>query len=125
MSATAGGVDALRFASFDEFWPYYVREHSKPANRALHFAGTTAAMALVAGAVVTRSPLLLLAAPIVGYGASWIGHFGIERRPPAAFKHPWWSFVGDMKMWTLIATRRMAREVERATLDRVSARTSA
>jgi hypothetical protein len=113
--STTAETAPLRFASFDEFWPYYVREHSKAANRALHFAGTTAAMALVAGAVATRSPLLLVAAPIVGYGASWIGHFAIERRPPAAFKHPWWSFLGDMKMWSLIATRRMAREVERAT----------
>ena len=28
---------ARRFATFKQFWPYYVAQHAHPANRALHF----------------------------------------------------------------------------------------
>jgi len=42
-----------RIATFREFWPYYVREHSKPINRALHFIGSTLVLAIAAAAIVT------------------------------------------------------------------------
>src|SRR6185503_15714723 len=87
------------FRSFEEFWPYYLREHSKPATRALHFAGTTLSMVAIAAGVALRRPALLIAAPVVGYGLSWIGHFFVEKNRPATFKYPLWSFQGDMKKW--------------------------
>ena len=40
-----------RLASFEEFWPYYVAQHTHPANRALHFLGTSLAVATVAAAL--------------------------------------------------------------------------
>ncbi len=86
-----------RIQSFEEFWPFYVREHSLPACRALHFIGSTLALAVIAGAILWN-PWLLVAAPIVGYGVAWIGHFAIEKNKPASFKYPLWSFIGDWKM---------------------------
>ena len=103
------------FRSFEEFWPYYLREHSKVGTRALHFAGTTAAMVAAAAGVVLRRPALLIAAPVVGYGMSWIGHFFIEKNRPATFKYPLWSFQGDMKMWGMIAKGTLDAEIERIT----------
>jgi hypothetical protein len=29
------------FRSFEEFWPFYVGQHTMRGTRALHFAGTT------------------------------------------------------------------------------------
>jgi hypothetical protein len=103
-----------RFQSFEDFWPYYVREHSQKTTRTLHFVGTTLAGGFVAAAILTRRPSLLLAAPVVGYGLSWIGHFFVEKNKPATFQHPLWSFRGDMRMWRLIAAGMMDEEVERA-----------
>ena len=34
-----------RLASFEAFWPYYVAQHRDPVNRALHFLGTSLALA--------------------------------------------------------------------------------
>ena len=74
--------------SFEDFWPFYVREHQSETNRTLHFVGTTLAMGSVAAALLTRRPAFLLAAPVLGYGFAWVGHFLVEGNKPATFKHP-------------------------------------
>jgi hypothetical protein len=102
-----------RFQSFAEFWPFYVREHSLPACRALHFVGSTLVLVVIAAAAVYNW-WLLLAAPVVGYGFAWIGHFTIEKNKPASFKYPLWSFIADWKMWAMILVGRMGAEVEKA-----------
>jgi len=103
------------FRSFEDFWPFYVREHGNPINRSLHFVGTTLAMGSVAAGLLTKRRALLLAAPILGYGFAWVGHFVVEKNRPATFQHPLWSLRGDFRMWWKIATRTMDAEVEQAT----------
>lgn len=112
--AEAEAAPARRFASFREFWPFYVGEHAKVGTRALHFVGSTLVLAVVAVAVVTGRPWLLLAAPVVGYGFAWIGHFGIEKNRPATFKYPAYSFFADWVMYGKILSGTMRAEVERA-----------
>jgi hypothetical protein len=73
------------------------------------------AMVAVAAGVLMRRPALLVAAPVVGYGMSWIGHFFVEKNRPATFKYPLWSFQGDMKMWGMIANGTLDAEIERLT----------
>ena len=104
---------ADRYRTFEEFWPYYVKEHQKKATRLLHFAGTTAAMGCLAGAAVFKSRWLLLAAPVVGYGPAWVGHLFVEKNRPASFSHPLWSLRADLVMWTKMLRGGMDAEVER------------
>jgi hypothetical protein len=96
---TSASSGPQTFANFDEFWPYYVGEHLNPVTRWLHFAGTTAAMATLGVAAVTRRPSLVLAAAVMGYGPAWASHFFVEHNRPATFKHPVWSLRGDLVMW--------------------------
>lgn len=56
----------------------------------------------------------VVAAPVVGYGAAWIGHFFVEKNKPASFKYPLWSFRADWVMWSKIIRRQMGAELERA-----------
>jgi hypothetical protein len=100
--------------SFEEFWPHYVADHSLPATRALHLAGTTVALACAAALVAKGKWKLLPLALIPGYGAAWVGHFFVERNKPASFKYPLWSFIADYKMVALMLTGKMDAEVERA-----------
>lgn len=95
-----------QFANFEEFWPHYLGEHSKPATRILHFIGTSAALACIAGGVFTKHRWLCALAPVVGYGPAWIGHFFIENNRPATFTHPVWSLRADFRMWWQMASAR-------------------
>ena len=102
-----------RLASFEEFWPFYVSQHSRPSTRALHFAGTTLVLgSLLAGALV--APWCALLAPVLGYGPAWVGHFFFEKNRPATFTYPLWSLRGDFRMYWLTLRGRMGPEVDRA-----------
>jgi hypothetical protein len=101
------------FRTFEEFWPFYVKEHQKKATRILHFIGTTSAMACVAGGLLTKRRWLLAVAPVAGYGPAWVSHFFIEGNKPASFKHPLWSLRADLVMWTKMVRFQMDDEVER------------
>jgi hypothetical protein len=107
-------VPAQRIATFRQFWPFYVREHSLPVTRALHFVGSTLVLAVVATAIVTGRPWLLVAVPLVGYGFAWVGHFGFEKNRPATFKYPLYSLAADWVMYGKMLSGTMRAEVERA-----------
>jgi len=81
-------MSAKRLPNYRAFWPYYVREHSRPTTRTLHFIGTSTAFALVTLAAVLNEPLLLLPAVVSGYLFAWIAHFFIEHNRPATFTYP-------------------------------------
>jgi len=103
-----------RIQSFQEFWPYYLREHSKSGCRLLHFIGSFAGLSCLIAATLTGSFLLIPLGFIIGYGFAWMGHFFIEHNKPATFKYPVWSLIADWKMWGLMLTRRINEEVQRS-----------
>lgn len=101
-----------RYESFSEFFPFYLSEHSHPLNRWLHFTGTTLGAAILVAASTIWTPWTALLAPVVGYGFAWFGHFMVERNEPASFSHPWWSFLGDLRMYGLMLTGRAEKALE-------------
>ncbi|HEY1075832.1 MAG TPA: DUF962 domain-containing protein [Fontimonas sp.] len=96
------------FSSFAEFYPFYLSQHSDRNCRRLHFVGTAGVIAALTVAAAALKPLLVLLAPLVGYGCAWIGHFGFERNKPAAFGHPLWSLRADFVMFWQILSGRIA-----------------
>ena len=96
--------------SFADFWPYYVRAHSKRRTRLLHAVGSVLVLLILALAVIWSRWVLLLA-PIIGYGFAWYAHFFIEGNKPATFGHPFYSLAADYKMLFLILSGKMDAEV--------------
>jgi len=86
-------------ASFREFYPFYLAEHSNRTSRRLHFVGTSLVLGFLVAAIVTLNPWWLLGMPLAGYGFAWIGHFFFEHNRPATFKHPFFSLMGDWVMY--------------------------
>ena len=98
-SDTTSGTDPKSFASFAEFYPFYLTEHSNRTCRRLHFVGSTLALLCLALLVATGRPHYLLLALLCGYGFAWVGHFVFEKNKPASFKRPLYSFMGDWAMY--------------------------
>ena len=109
------------YGSFAEFWPHYLREHSQPRTRALHYAGTSLVVFLALAAVVLGELRLLVAMPIAGYGFAWLSHVAVERNRPATFTYPAWSLAADFKRWVLWLTGRLEPELRAAGVQPESA----
>jgi hypothetical protein len=103
-----------RYRSFAEFWPFYLREHAKPATRLFHVAGTSLVLLIAAAALLTQTWWLLIAMPVAGYAFAWGSHLAVERNRPATFTYPLWSLRADFRMWRLWLTRGLDRELRAA-----------
>ncbi len=104
--------------TYSDFWLRYLRAHSQPKTRALHYIGSV----LVIGTLIAAALMLdwrwLIAAPLIGYTFAWTAHFAIERNKPETFGHPLWSLFSDYRMLLLALRRRLAPHLERAGIAR-------
>ena len=90
--------NAGRYRSFAAFYPFYLTEHGNRVSRRLHVVGASLVIAALAcGVLVDRR--FFIAAPLVGYGFAWIGHFVFEKNRPATFQYPLYSLAGDWAMF--------------------------
>ncbi|SNR60156.1 DUF962 domain-containing protein [Lutibacter flavus] len=88
-----------RIKSYNEFYKFYLKQHSNKTCRLLHVIGTTFVFALAITALYHNNPKLWILVPIAGYGFAWVGHFFFEKNKPATFKYPLWSLKSDFKMY--------------------------
>jgi hypothetical protein len=103
-----------KIKTYEAFWPHYLREHSLPACRGIHYVGTTVALACLAGAIALEDPRIGGAAVVSGYFFAWIGHFVIEKNRPATFTYPGWSLFSDFKMYFLFLSGRLGPHLDQA-----------
>ena len=68
-----------RYQTYQDFFPFYLREHSKKSTRVLHYFGTLGYQVLFWSLIVTQNFLFLPLILLAGYGPAWIGHFFYEK----------------------------------------------
>lgn len=107
------GTDKV-YTTFWDFYPYYLTEHARPVNRALHFIGTTLVITCFVLAIAMHNAWWLLAMPLAGYGFAWVGHFILEKNRPATFTYPFYSLASDFVMYYHIITGQINRKVKEA-----------
>jgi hypothetical protein len=95
------------FRSYDEFFSFYLQQHSEPGNRWMHAIGTSLGLIVAIIAFATRHPWYALLWIPLGYGFAWTGHILLEKNTPATFGHPFWSFISDFRMLWLMVTGRL------------------
>ena len=100
-------MDTPRFASFRDFYPFYLSEHSHRTSRRLHVVGLTVANSIAAWMVASGRWRWLPAAFAVGYAFAWVGHYFFEHNRPATFRYPLYSFIADYVMAFQVLTGRI------------------
>lgn len=106
-----------RYRTLEEFWPYYVNEHSEAGTRWLHFVGNTNLFVWLIAALVRLSFRLLVVAVVSSYAIAWVGHFFVERNIPATFRYPIMSALCDMRMYYKMWRGEMAAEIAKYVHD--------
>ena len=91
-----------RYKTFKEFYPYYLSEHDNIYTKLLHFVGTTFAIFFYVQFFRTFDFMFLIYSLLAGYGFAWVAHFFVEHNKPATFTYPFYSFIGDHKMYNEI-----------------------
>ena len=102
--------------NYNEFWFRYLRAHSRPSTRALHYVGSVLALGTLVIAIATLNWRGLIAAPLIGYTFAWTAHFALEGNRPETFGHPFWSLFSDYRMLLLALSLRLAPHLHRAGL---------
>jgi hypothetical protein len=100
-------MSTTTYASFAQFYPFYLSQHAHPVCRQLHFVGTTLGLAALLHAFSTLDFWWILVGVAAGYAFAWVGHFFFEKNRPATFSHPLYSFMGDWVMWKDMLTGRI------------------
>ena len=67
--------------SYTEFWSFYLREHSRPETRSLHYFGTAAAVLAILAALATGRLWIALFALVAGYRTRLGGTFFRGKEP--------------------------------------------
>lgn len=97
--------------TFEEFWPYYLREHARPTTRQWHFLGTSVALTCIVIVLLFGYWQVLLLGIISGYGPAWYSHFHIEKNRPATFTYPVWSLRADLKLFVYMLSGALDEEL--------------
>lgn len=87
------------YASFREFYPFYLSEHSDRRCRRMHFVGSTLVLLTLGWLLLSGRWAWFWLLPLFGYGFAWAGHVLFENNRPATFRHPVYSFAGDWVMY--------------------------
>jgi len=100
---------------YKDYWPQYLREHSRPATRASHYIQTTFGGLAILYALWTLNIWMLGATLAVIFIWALLTHLLIEKNKPAAATHPfWWSVLNDIRMLFHFLTGSLKPELRRA-----------
>ncbi|WP_410211618.1 Mpo1-like protein [Aquirhabdus sp.] len=104
----ASGKQVMPIKDYEQFYKFYLTEHSNSTSRKLHFAGSTFGLIGLGVAVKKGKLRYALMGITAGYACAWVGHFIFERNKPASFKQPLYSFISDFRMYSDVLRGRIS-----------------
>jgi hypothetical protein len=105
--------ETKEYQTLQDFWPFYLGEHSNDINRKFHFTGTFLGLILFILSLFKKKPLFIVYGFLIGYAFAWVGHFFVEKNKPATFKYPIKSFISDWKMFYFMLSGKLKDELDK------------
>ena len=99
--------------TFEQFWNLYLRGHSMPGTRTIHYFATILGFLCALEAVLSQQPLFALGIA-VSYMLAIGAHWFVERNAPLIKVGPFWGMLADVKMCWLALRGELADELDRA-----------
>src|SRR5258707_3867663 len=93
LQAAADQAERFDRMKYGEFWPRYLEAHADRRSRALHYLSASAALACIAAAAVAGGWRWLLAGPVGGLRAAWLGPVPGSSEPAGTPMPPSFSLV--------------------------------
>ena len=84
-----------KYTNINEFYAFYLTEHTNTMNRILHFTGIALLALCFIAAMLFHEVNFFLFMPVAAFGFSWIGHLVFERNKPSTLKYPFMSLLSD------------------------------
>lgn len=112
------GKAVMPIKNYEQFYQFYLTEHSNATSRRLHFAGSTLGLIGLGYAIKKGKVRYALMGIAAGYACAWTGHFIFEKNKPASFKQPIYSFISDFRMFSDILRGRISLKGKE--FDRIS-----
>ena len=102
---------------YRDYWPEYLREHSRAATRVFHYLHTGLGGLAILFAVATQNWIMLFGTLGLVFVSALFSHLVFEKNKPAAATHPfWWSVLNDIRMLGHFLTGTLKAELEKAAL---------
>ena len=105
-----------RAVNFEEFWLIYLREHTVPANRALHYVAAGAGGLAVTVCVMTANLWYLALGLAASYALGMLSHALIENNSAIVLGRPFWSLACCYRMSFSALTGHLREDLTRAGL---------
>ena len=99
--------------SYSDFWRLYLKAHSRPATRAMHYAATLVGAASTLASAVLGEVLLAPLGILVAIGMAVGSHRFIEHNRPLIRINPLYGALCDLRMMWLAVTGGLPREYAR------------
>ena len=105
-------------ADFEQFWHFYLRVHSKPLTRRLHFLAISIVfIGLAASILLGDHGLTAIACMIVSAIIAGATHRLVEHTHPAVFANPLLALLCGFLMYFLWLFGRLKMELDKAGVD--------
>lgn len=102
---------------FERFWQGYLRDHTQPLTRILHFLGISVALGgIVASLFIADYGLIAVVCVLIGMAILWTAHRFVEHNTPTAYKRVGWAILCGARMYWLGITGRLKPELKKAGL---------